>query len=427
MEGNWLDPTEQEELCEELLHYELIKISNKRDLPLKGGGKTDIYITIRDARNYPEAIGMIANYYANPLGRLNPDRFVEIPDSVSCFAGSLAMMTGIPYITIREQAKEGRVSKAKYIGSSRRGERVCIIDDVITDGASKIEPIEECIQMGLDPETLVVLVDRQQEWEQLGLYPEVWAGMTLHDVRRHLIRWGVMERCSPAIEEKNPLIVALDGKSWMEILPVIERLRTTGSILKVNDLLFEKGIEWLLPNLSVYGRVMADLKCHDIPTTVKNTCERLLKNPPWAVTIHASGGRGMVNAAVTALADVETKVLAVTVLTSINPLTCEEIYTRRPLDQVRALAWIAASEGAHGFVCSPEEAPELREAYPGKLIVTPGVRSDTAPKDDQARIATPRGARDNGADYLVMGRQILGASDPIAEVNRILNVELGIS
>jgi len=412
-----------------LLEHQLIEFSNGRDLPLKSGGKTDVYINLRNARNSPNAIALIARVFENPLRRLSPDRFIEVPDSVSCFAGSLSIATGIPYITIRERPKEGRVAKATSIGSAPFGSTAVIIDDVVTDGESKIVPFFEAKAMGLQVKNLIVLVDRQQGWKkkfaERGVDLSVWPGMTLHDVRKLLVsKFGVMQRCNSEAEEKNCIIVAIDGKSWEETLAIIDPLRPSGCILKVNDLLFDMGIANLISELQVYGRVIADLKCHDIPNTVKNTCERLRKSPPWAVTVHASGGPEMVKAAVTALEGTPTKVLAITVLTSMEPETSEEIYHCLPLEQAKVLAKIAAEAGAHGFVCSPGETRELKSAYPDKTIVNPGIRSEAAPKDDQARIATPRGAKDNGADYLVMGRQILGAKDPVAEVKRVMTEEL---
>ena len=104
----WLDPAEQEEVIRHLLEHGLLKFSNKRDLPLKSGGMTDIYVNLRDARMHPPSMPFIAGYYRNPLQRLAVDQFVEVPDSVSCFAPFLSAQTGIPYLTIREQAKEGR-------------------------------------------------------------------------------------------------------------------------------------------------------------------------------------------------------------------------------------------------------------------------------------------------------------------------------
>ncbi|MBI3631120.1 MAG: orotidine-5'-phosphate decarboxylase [Candidatus Sungbacteria bacterium] len=429
MQSSWLDQSEQRDIIQRLLEYELIKFSNERNLPLASGGSTDVYINLRDARNHPQAITMLARAFENPLRRLNPDRFIEIPDAVSCFAGPLSVATQISYITIRQRPKEGRVARATSIGSAPFGSRAAILDDVITDGASKIMPFREARTMGLDVRHLVVLVDRQQGWKEKfaerRIDLAVWPGMTLHDMRRILIsECGLMRRCDPQTEADNCIIVALDGKNWEETLAIIDPLRPSGCILKVNDLLFDRGIAHTIPDLCVYGRVMADLKCHDIPNTVHHTCLRLRQNPPWAVTVHASGGGEMIRAAISALEGTTTKVLAVTLLTSIDPATSEEIYHRRPLEQVRILAKIASDASAHGFVCSPEEARDLKHAYPDKMIVTPGIRSEKMPRDDQARIATPRGAKDNGADYLVMGRQILGAQDPVDEVRRVITEEI---
>jgi orotidine-5'-phosphate decarboxylase len=430
MNRPWLDPDEQEPLVADLLRWELIKTSNKRELPLKSGGKTDIYINLREARNHPEAIRRIAGAFGQAVRRLGVTRFVEIPDAVSCFAGPVSQDTGLPYLTIREEAKAGRVVKGKVIGQARRGERVAILDDVVTDGASKIAPYLECLKLGLDVAALVVLVDREQGWKSVfakeGMDLPVWPGMTLHDVRRTLIRMGAMERCDLTLEGKNPIIVALDGKSWEEYLPLLDRLRTSGCILKVNDLVFDEGIARLLPELSVYGRVMVDLKSHDIPNTVGNICRTLVPHNPWAVTVHASGGAEMVKAAAKELDPVDTKVLAITVLTSIDPKACEHIYFRQPHDQVATLAEIAWEAGANGFVCSPQEVAMLRRKFPEAVLVVPGIRSEGADKGDQQRTGTPKGAMDAGATNIVMGRQLIGAADPVAEVQRVLTEELGI-
>lgn len=427
----WIPRSFHREVVSRLLDLGLLKFDNGRNLPLKGGGTTDVYINLRDARDNPEAISYLAELFMEPLRRLNVQRFVEVPDSVSCFAGPLAVASGLPYLTIRGEAKEGRVANAKVIGHATEGERVCIIDDVITDGASKIGPYQECLRLELDVVALAVLVDRQQGWSQnLAANgcgnPDVWAGMTLHDVRRELITMGEMERCDHKVEDANPIIVALDGKPWEEILPLIDQLRTTGCILKVNDLVFAEGMDHLLPELSVYGRVMVDLKSHDIPNTVENTCKRLARHAPWAVTVHASGGGEMVKAAVKALAGTDTKVLAITALTSLTDDDCKVIYGKTSLETVGWLAVEANHGGAHGFVSSPNEATLLKLKFPDKVIVTPGIRSDSKAANDQARIATPKGAMDNGSNYIVMGRQILGANDPIAEVRRVLTEELGV-
>jgi orotidine-5'-phosphate decarboxylase len=410
-----------------LLNFNLLKVDNTRSLPLKSGGKTDIYINLRDARNNPAALAFLAKQYAVPLRQLGVSRFVEVPSAVSCFAGPLAIETNLPYLTIRETPKAGRVGDAEVIGTSRFGENVVTIDDVITDGESKIAPHRKVQALGLNNLGLVVLVDRQQGWQQhlaaagitnLPVYP----GMTLHDVRRCLINdLGIMQRCTPAAEDSNRIVLALDGLSWEEILPVIDPLRTSGVILKVNDLLFDQGMHHLLPELSVYGRVMVDLKSHDIPNTVTNTCTRLAAHNPWAVTVHASGGPGMIGAACRALSRTNTRVLAVTVLTTMDSLACTKIYGKSSKNQVMRFAEMARNAGAHGLVCSPNELRMLRgrSEFDNMLLVTPGVRSPGVDHHDQSRTDTPQGAIQSGADFIVVGREVLHAEDPLAAFARI--------
>lgn len=426
--GCWLAPFEQEEVIKSLLLFELIKCSNKRDFPLKSGGFTDIYINLRDARSHPKALKYFSEVFANPIRRLKPDRICEIPHSISCIAGPLSIEADTPMITMREEEKKGRATKGRMIGACKERDRICIIDDVITDGASKIDPIRECQGKILEVSPLVVLVDRQQGWkktfEKEGIDIPVWAGMTLHDIRKFLISHGYMKRCDKEVEEKNPLIVAFDGKSWEEILPLIDQLRTTGCILKVNDLAIYEGVKNLVPDLEVYGRVMVDIKSHDIPNTVANTLKRLRACPPWAITVHASGGETMLKAAVKAVEGTDTKILAVTVLTSIGEDGCTEIYKRQPLEAVKKFAEIAVDAGVHGFVCSAQEVADLKRMHPDKTFVTPGIRSPGVSKDEQERTATPAEALASGSDYIVMGRQVSDAPDPVAEVKRLLKEEI---
>ena len=427
----WLCHGEQEEAIALMLEGGLLKWDNKRNLPLKSGGKTDIYVNLRMMRSKPSVTMELARLYENPLRRLRVERFVEVPEAVSPMAGAISVATGIPLVTIREEAKEGRVISGQLIGDLNPGDMVAIIDDVITDGASKIPALTKLRSAAARIAGMVVMVDRQQGWKkklaQAGFGDiGVWPGMTLHHVRKFLVRENLMERCDPAREEKNPIIVALDGKSWEETLPLVDQLRTSGCIFKVNDLFIDRRPAHLLQDLSVYGRVMADLKCHDIPNTIGNICKRLRFCPPWAVTVHASGGGEMIKAAKKELEGTATKILAVTVLTSIDPKTSLEIYGRHPSVMVPTLADTANEAGADGFVCSPEEVEMLRRKFPDKLLVTPGIRSPGKDVDDQKRVDTPKNAIDKGANHLVMGRQILGASDPVAEVSRVLKEELGI-
>jgi orotidine-5'-phosphate decarboxylase len=420
---HWLNSTQQQEACEVLHHHGLLKYDTKRTLPLKSGGTTDVYINLRGARTHPEALDALARWYSLPLQWMQCRKFAEVPDSASCFAGLLATRNRIPYLTIRSEQKEGRVTKGKIIGDINPGDQIPIIDDVVTNGASKVGPYHEIKGRGGSVPTIVVLVDREEGWQKIfsvqNIAASVWSGMTLHHVRKFLVSNKHMERCDPDEEKKNPIIVALDGKDWEAILPLIERLRPTGCILKVNDLLLDEGTSTLLPNLDVYGRVMADFKGHDIPNTIANACRRVRPHAPWAVTVHASGGRDMVQAAVQTLAGTNTKVLAITVLTSIDTKTGREIYRARPLEQVRTLAKIAHEAGAHGFVCSPREVRELRNLYPLKTLVVPGIRSPGVNAGDQRRIGTPRSTLRAGADHLVIGREITNSENPLFEVARI--------
>ena len=427
----WLCPGEQEEAIAMAIKGRSLTWDNARKLPLKKGGTTDIYENLRLTRSKPEMMRYFGELCANPFRRLRVDRIVEVPEAVSPLAGYISAITDIPLITIREEVKEGRVVKGKVVGDLNPGDRVAIFDNVITDGASKIPALTTLRSAVAEIVAMVVLVDRQQGWKkkltEAGFGDvSVWPGFYLHDVRKYLVNNGLMQRCEPDKEDKNPIIVALDGKTWEEILPIVDQLRTSGCILKVNDLLVDQGIAHLLPDLSVYGRVMADLKGHDIPNTVGNICRRLRACPPWAVTVHASGGGEMVKAAKKELEGTPTKVLAVTVLTSINLETCGKVYNSSPNEEVLALAKIANLAGTDGFVCSPQEVAELKSLYPHKTFVVAGIRSEGAEKGDQQRIGTPKGTVDAGADHLVMGRQVLGAPDPVAEVNRVLAEELGI-
>ena len=426
----WLTPEERFGVIERLILYNLIKWDNERGLKVKSGGDTDIYINLRDARDTPKASPYVSRVFANPIFRMNPDRFVEVPDAITPFSSRISELVSIPYLTIRKEEKAGRVSDAKIIGHSTAGERVTIYDDVITDGASKLGPYQACLAKGLKLLPAIVLVDRQQGWKQkfveLGINMDIWPGMYLHDVRRHLIENEYMQRCDPDLEARNPLIIALDGKDWEEILPIIDILRTSGCILKANDLLFNKGFEFLAPNLQVYGRLMLDPKWYDISNTLTNMAKHLPKKPPWAVTVHASAAKEAIQAVVNILRGTPTKVLGVTVLTSFDARTCEEVYVRQPWEQVQVLARIAYRAGAHGLVCSPEEVRELRNLYPRMTLVTPGLRSPGADVHDQKRVATFEAAKENGADNFVAGRQFLNATDPIAEVRRVLEDELRV-
>lgn len=170
-------------------------------------------------------------------------------------------------------------------------------------------------------------------------------------------------------------------------------------------------------------KVFLDLKYHDIPNTVGAASRAAADLGAGLMTLHAGGGRAMIEAARAAVEGSDTRILAVTVLTSISEVVLhEEVGIREKVqDAVRRLALQAIDAGAHGIVCSPLEIEILREAL-GKdpLIVTPGVRPTWASKDDQARVMTPREAALAGASMVVVGRPILKHPNPSEAAAQIL-------
>lgn len=173
--------------------------------------------------------------------------------------------------------------------------------------------------------------------------------------------------------------------------------------------------------------VFLDLKFHDIPNTVASALRAALPLSPFMINVHASGGAAMMTAAANALKEATPKpvLLGVTVLTSMS----EEDLTGIGLDvavpdQVRRLALLAKDSGLDGVVCSAKEVEMLREACgPDFKLVVPGIRPVWAASDDQKRIVTPKNAVDMGADYLVIGRPITGAEDPV-KAARLIAEEL---
>ncbi|MDX6217710.1 MAG: orotidine-5-phosphate decarboxylase [Frankiales bacterium] len=155
-----------------------------------------------------------------------------------------------------------------------------------------------------------------------------------------------------------------------------------------------------------------DLKLHDIPNTVAGAAKAVAGLKPTYLTVHASGGRDMVRAAVDAAPGVT--IAAVTILTSLSEAVLAEVGLQGPsLDAVRRLAALAVEAGAGALVCSPQEVAAVRaEVGPGITLITPGVRPAGADVQDQARVATPEQALADGADLLVIGRPITGAPDP---------------
>ena len=158
--------------------------------------------------------------------------------------------------------------------------------------------------------------------------------------------------------------------------------------------------------------VFLDVKLHDIPNTVAKAVEALAPLEPAVLTVHAAGGRAMLEAA-KAAAPAGTKVVAVTVLTSLDGEDLRSIgVSSEPLEQVARLAELARSAGLDGIVCSGAEVAAARAAWPDGFFVVPGVRPAGSDTSDQKRVVTTRQALDDGASILVIGRPITGADDP---------------
>ena len=158
--------------------------------------------------------------------------------------------------------------------------------------------------------------------------------------------------------------------------------------------------------------IFLDLKLHDIPNTVEKAVQALAPLAPAVLTVHAAGGRAML-AAAKAAAPPETKVVAVTVLTSLDTADLAEAgVIGGPAEQVRRLAGLAREAGVDGIVCSGAEVAAAKADWPDGFFVVPGVRPAGADVADQKRIVTPRQALADGASILVIGRPITGAVDP---------------
>ena len=215
-------------------------------------------------------------------------------------------------------------------------------------------------------------------------------------------------------QHKAPIAVALDAPDVETAARWAQAVTPYVSFVKVGLELFCRtgpSIVEVVRGGTGVG-LFLDLKLHDIPNTVAGAARGVARLKPKYLTVHASGGRDMVRAAVEAAPDVT--IAAVTVLTSLGDQALDEIGLAGPsTDAVRRLAALAVSAGAGALVCSPQEVAVVRaEVGPGVTLITPGVRPAGTDAQDQARIATPERALADGADLLVIGRPITGAADP---------------
>jgi orotidine-5'-phosphate decarboxylase len=220
---------------------------------------------------------------------------------------------------------------------------------------------------------------------------------------------------------KNPIIVALDVESAEDARALVARLGPHVTFYKVGmELYAAAGIDFVRELVDQGLDVFLDLKFYDIPETVRRAVAQVARTGVRFLTVHAVPS--VMRAAVEGKGASNLKLLAVTVLTSFGPDDLADLgYTCAASELVATRARQAVDSRIDGLVCSPLEVATVREiAGPAAILVTPGVRSAGSDKGDQKRVATPAEAVRNGADYLVIGRQITRAADPAAEASRVL-------
>lgn len=231
--------------------------------------------------------------------------------------------------------------------------------------------------------------------------------------------------------EDNKLIVALDVETVRRARELVGMLRDVAGMFKIGSQLFTAaGPDFVREVVGAGSRVFLDLKFHDIPNTVAAASREAARLGVSLFNVHAAGGSEMLKRTAEAVTEVAEReglsrptVLAVTVLTSTDAATLVEVgVAAGPDEQVTKLARLAAACGIDGVVASPHEVALVRQSVEqeGFVVVTPGVRPHGAAAHDQKRVMTPAEAVRAGADYLVVGRAILDASDPAQAAQKIL-------
>lgn len=222
----------------------------------------------------------------------------------------------------------------------------------------------------------------------------------------------------------SPIIVALDFPSEKEALELVAQLEPGRCRLKVGKELFTRsGPEFVKKLVKQNFDVFLDLKFHDIPNTVAQACKAGADLGVWMINVHAMGGRKMLEAAREAMPanGSNPKLIAVTVLTSMGADDLKEIgLNHSPAEQVKHLATLTHDCGLDGVVCSPQEIALLRQSLDTSFeLVTPGIRPEWSVTGDQKRIMTPAQAMQAGGNYLVIGRPITQADNPMQALEKI--------
>jgi orotidine-5'-phosphate decarboxylase len=226
---------------------------------------------------------------------------------------------------------------------------------------------------------------------------------------------------------KEKIIIPLDVSSRDQALNLVRQLHDVVGMFKVGSQLFTAcGPQAVHDIINAGGKVFLDLKFHDIPNTVTHAAVEAARLGVSMMTIHASGGRAMMDSVAKELhakfIGKRPTVVAITVLTSLDTRSLFEIGVEIPVEeQVQRLALFAQQCGMDGVVCSPQEIQLIRKiAGQNFTIVTPGIRMANQATNDQQRIATPKKAIEDGADFIVVGRPVTEDPEPRAAVERIL-------
>lgn len=224
----------------------------------------------------------------------------------------------------------------------------------------------------------------------------------------------------------NKVIIALDTPDDRKALDIVRLLKDKISVFKVGLELFCASGPEIVKKINDEGcKVFLDLKFHDIPNTVAGAVKSCISAGPFMLDVHASGGLEMMTKAKEAAEGAQSGkkpiLLAITVLTSLDEKDLAAMnIDKMPKEQVKTLAYLAKKAGLDGVVASPKEISAIRETV-GKdfLIVTPGVRPTWAAAGDQKRIMTPAQALDKGANYIVVGRPVTAAADPLDALSKL--------
>ena len=219
----------------------------------------------------------------------------------------------------------------------------------------------------------------------------------------------------------NKVIVALDNKNLKQIISLVKKTKSEAYGFKIGkEFFYNYGIEGYKKIYKLSPNIFLDLKLHDIPNTVQKALKTIVKLKPLLTTIHISGGDEMQKVSAK-LKKNKTKILGVTILTSLDGNQTKKYYNNKNINQlVRKFAQNAKNNNLDGIVCSPLELKTVRKVVGSKmLIVVPGIRLENNKKDDQKRILTPKEAINLGADYLVIGRPIVESINPLKTLKEI--------